>query len=126
MIDEGLIEYHYPTDEAIARIRDFRGTPFEMADFVGELLEGMGYGSYRKTDILEQGFVGNNTANPYEERYHQRAFVTGGWSGCEEVLSHLEKTLFHFAFWESSHRGGRVVYRIPEGEDRDQFWGELW
>ena len=36
--------------------------------------------------------------------------ATGGWSGCEEILSETRGTLWHMAFWESTHRGGLEVF----------------
>lgn len=110
MIDEGLIEDHYPTEEALRRIRDFKGTPDDLIDLVDDLLVGMGYG---------QCWWGD-----YEGEGMEVTFITGGWSGCEDVLSQLEKTMFHLRFWESTHRGGKVIYRVPdELLDTEGFWG---
>jgi len=36
--------------------------------------------------------------------------ATGGWSGCEEILSETHGTLWDTAFWESTHRGGLEVF----------------
>lgn len=105
-----LIDHHYPTPEALRQIRDFKGAPLTLAYLVAELLEDMGYGRCVWAD--------------YDGEAAEFAYTTGGWSGCEEVLSELEKTMFHLSFWESTHRGGRVVYRIPEDRImREGFWG---
>lgn len=53
-------------------------------------------------------------------------FVTLGESGPEHVLTELERSLFHSAFWQSSHRGGLNVYTVPLhvwDDWRDRFWG---
>jgi hypothetical protein len=45
--------------------------------------------------------------------------ATGGWSGCESVISALEKNwILNALYWQSSHRGGLHVYSFgkPFGE----------
>ena len=39
-------------------------------------------------------------------------FVTGGWSGCEEVIDAIPP-IVHALAWQESHRGGLHVYRLP-------------
>jgi len=41
-------------------------------------------------------------------------FVTGGWSDNEFILGAMRETFFWRNFWESSHRGGMVVFEISE------------
>lgn len=42
------------------------------------------------------------------------SLATLGWSGCESIISALDKnTMFTALYWESSHRGGLHIYRIP-------------
>ncbi len=44
------------------------------------------------------------------------AFVTGGWSGNEELLGALKANhSFWSMYWESSHVGGKVCFRLPFG-----------
>lgn len=40
---------------------------------------------------------------------------TGGWSGNEEVIHHLRKSMFWMFYWESEQRGGHYVFEIPIG-----------
>lgn len=40
-------------------------------------------------------------------------FSTGGWSGNEDLLAALSETIGWLQAWESSHRGGRHVFRVP-------------
>jgi hypothetical protein len=41
--------------------------------------------------------------------------VTGGWSGNEDVVDSLRQNyVFWSRCWESSHRGGKHVFKLPE------------
>ena len=46
-------------------------------------------------------------------------FVTAGWSGNEVLIGALQKTVFWACCWESSHRGGLFILRIPKGKMPD-------
>jgi hypothetical protein len=35
---------------------------------------------------------------------------TGGWSGCEDVIGHLQENVYVVQRWLSHHRGGLWVY----------------
>lgn len=40
--------------------------------------------------------------------------ATGGWSGCEEIIVALQENhIFWAVCWQSSHRGGLVVFKLP-------------
>lgn len=42
-------------------------------------------------------------------------FITGGWSGNESIIEAMrENVVLWFMLWESSHRGGKYVLRLPE------------
>lgn len=41
-------------------------------------------------------------------------FATGGWSGCEEVITWLDSHFIVRACWVSSQRGGAHVYELRE------------
>lgn len=42
-------------------------------------------------------------------------FITGGWSGNEDILDALGKNfVFWSQCWKSSHRGGKFVFELPE------------
>ncbi len=38
--------------------------------------------------------------------------ATGGWSGCEEIVNTIDKTLFSVFYWKKSERGGAFWYEI--------------
>ena len=104
----------YPTDEALTYLDAFSGTAMDLVDYLRPLLEN--YGSVQAKPAID--FWGQPVT--------EVRMTTGGWSGCEEALSRLGRTLFHITFWESSHRGGLVVYRIPETTGKVAgFWGCL-
>lgn len=94
----------YPTEEALNALRDFYGTPEEFVDYATALYRG--------------GFVKVEKTNPADDRWErvfiEVSFVTGGWSGAESVSSVIHDTLFHFAYWEMSRRGGLFVYRVSD------------
>ena len=42
-------------------------------------------------------------------------FATGGWSGNESIMAAMcDNKVLWILLWESSHRGGRYVFRLPE------------
>jgi hypothetical protein len=98
----------YPTEDALDALDRFVGTPEALAAHVGTMMENYGF-------ALVEDFV-DDFGNVPSKRL---TLVTGGWSGCEEVIGRLGDTLFHFAFWESSFRGGKYTYVVPA-----KLWGD--
>lgn len=47
------------------------------------------------------------------ESYKEVRFITGGWSGNEDIISALIGTWFYHVCWESSHRGGMMIFHVP-------------
>lgn len=39
-------------------------------------------------------------------------FITGGWSGNEEILSAMDKNVGIMTCWEASYRGGKHIYKF--------------
>jgi hypothetical protein len=98
----------YPTDSALEALDRFKGTPQALACYVSSMMEN--YGS-----ALVEDFVDDFGGVPSK----RLTLVTGGWSGCESVVSALSNTLFYYAFWESSWRGGKHTYVVP-----DRLWSD--
>lgn len=48
-------------------------------------------------------------------RYGTLTLITGGWSDNEHIQFCVESNrFFNMACWESSHRGGKVIYKLPK------------
>jgi len=86
----------YPTDDDLAKI-----TEWDAADPLGlvEYLRGLWtYPEYFKTS---------------GKRVIRLELHTGGWSGNEDIITALGKTIFWSIFWEKSKRGGHYYFKIP-------------
>lgn len=98
----------YPTNETLERIRTWTENDDYLAlmEFVKSAL------------AYPYAFVEERDCQPeYSGARPTREFsiATGGWSGNESVLEALENNqVFYMLSWYSSHRGGRVVYRVPK------------
>lgn len=103
----------YPTEEELAHLAAFEGSPHQLVEYVHELWS---YPDFVKvTDVVD-------TWGRARKRVEM---VTGGWSGNEDIGSTLAGTLFHLAWWESTHRGGLTVYDVPADQwDTPAEWGQ--
>lgn len=87
----------YPTDEELERIKAW---PYE--DFAGLLEFVNAQCWWPRPDCGFRRF-----GDLYE-------LATGGWSGNEEVIDALHRNpMFNALCWQSSHRGGLHVYKLP-------------
>lgn len=101
----------YPTDTALDRISTFTGSAEEMANYVGSLMHN---GAAQLEDFVDD----------FQRPGKRLTLVTGGWSGCESVISALQGTMFHFLGWESSFRGGKHTYTFtPQQWEMSFAWG---
>lgn len=93
MNEELLDEDGYPTDLCLLQIESYDITERGVEPLL-ELLESVWYhgswGFIREGDKLE--------------------LHTGGWSGNEDIIHVLQKTLFWAFCWESSRRGGHYYF----------------
>ena len=100
----------YPTEEALELIRTFEGTPSNLVWLLRELWHG-------GRDMV-------SAAN--DDDHVEVTFVTAGWSGNENLLGALSMTVFEMRYWESSHRGGKHVYRVRTEEwDKSSYLGDI-
>jgi hypothetical protein len=115
--EELFDENGYPSDEALEFLRNFEGSPKEYVGLVDSLWDDA-YGDCRIEDCRD---VINNPAK-------RLTLVTGGWSGCESVVGEvMDRTMFHLMFWESSFRGGRHTFVIPDSQwdSSVMAWGHI-
>ncbi len=106
----------YPTDEALVGVSSFQGTAADFVSYISELYLAQGYGKAVMKDVVD--YFGRDCK--------EVTLVTGGWSGCEDVLEQVRGTFFHITFWAASFRGGKDVYLVPEGMwDVEMMWGNL-
>lgn len=100
----------YPTEEALELINTFEGTPSNLVWLLRELWYG-GKEMVSATNV---------------EDHVEVTFVTVGWSGNESLIGALNMTVFEMRFWESSHRGGKHVYRVrTENWDKSSYLGDI-
>jgi len=101
----------YPTDQALDRVSTFTGTAEEMTAYVQSLMHN---GRSQLEDFVDD----------FGRPGKRLTLVTGGWSGCESVISALHGTMFHLLGWESSFRGGRHTYTFtPQQWEMSFDWG---
>lgn len=101
--DELIDDDGYPTDEAIDYLKAFQGTGTEMVVYIRSL---MNNGSSVMEDFVDD----------YGRDRQRLILVTGGWSGCEQVISALQETIFYAAGWESSFRGGKHTFTFSAAQ----------
>lgn len=110
--DELFDDDGYPTDEALDRIRTFVGTAEEMVGYVRSLMHN---GGSKLEDFVDD----------FGRPQKRLTLITGGWSGCESVISALQGTMFHLVGWESSFRGGKHTYTFSLHQwEMSLGWGD--
>ena len=84
----------YPTDETLNAIRAWPENDLNgLIDFLRICFEGYG--------------------RVWLPSPHHFALATGGWSGNEEIIGALQENhVFWMTYWESSHRGGKYVFKF--------------
>ena len=93
----------YPTEETLETIAEWRGSYRDLLEFARQAWHWLDYVSIAKTK------------NTFGNEVLEYTFVTGGWSGNEDVISALHKNIVFYAFcWKESHRGGRHIYEVKD------------
>ena len=90
----------YPTDDSLDALYCSKETDREIMNAVADYFNGCGTG---RAEYLSDGPGG----------FHLR-LVTGGWSGCEDVLSHIPVAVWGRC-WEKSERGGAYEFSSYHG-----------
>jgi len=90
----------YPTEETLQKIEAFdilKDDPIEFMEYICE-----------------------NWVNGYPPKWNPVTgcfqLSTGGWSGCESIISSLRKTFFWTMYWEKSVRGGHYWFIVKRFE----------
>ena len=100
----------YPSEDELQRLASFRGTPRELIEYVESIWRN-GAGS-----------VVTRAKNHWGKEEVIATFVTGGWSGCESIISTLNRTLA-ISFSHSWQRGGAHSFAFPaKVYDSDKSW----
>lgn len=98
----------YPSEYALEVMSSFVGSPHQLVDLIRHLW----HWDYVRVRPPWNGVI-------------EVQLVTGGWSGNESVVTALEDTMFHFRWWDSSHRGGLHVYKINVRDwERETYLGD--
>jgi hypothetical protein len=101
-----LDEYGYPHDEWLASIRDARPAMADAAQWMRETLP----------DLVSKVGYGRVTMDFFPQAEHsvyELRIATGGWSGMEDLMDAITGNWRLMYFWESTHRGGLYVFRVP-------------
>lgn len=93
----------YPSEPELQAIRTFHGTPRAFIEYVGSIWRnGAGWGLELVDDEM------------FDRKEWRATFITGGWSGCEEVIDAVRGTFFDIMFASKWERGGLWEYQINE------------
>lgn len=98
----------YPTEEYLAWIDSFR--PENNLD---------DYDPLEFLAVIERGWWMSDWGFHLKRKYkgYVRLYLsTGGWSGNEEIMAHLQQTWFYFCYWRSHRAGGHYEFLIPVRE----------
>lgn len=93
----------YPVEEILNAIPALTATPRELVEDILRPIFDV-YGGVKVERIKDF----------WDRPVVKVSLVTGGWSGCESAVSALERSLFWFAWWQSSSRGGSFTFEVPE------------
>lgn len=89
---------NYPTEDILEQIRQWKGTANALLDAVIDIWPHYG----TTTDSTVRGGSTRRVV-----------LVTGGWSGCEDLVDALRTTLVWTLAWSESSSGGRHVLELP-------------
>lgn len=90
----------YPSNVELEHIENWQGDLKSLIEFVQSIYE-------YDPPKLRVGRDGLRGKKCYKLDLH-----TWGWSGNEDIVGALQKTMFWFTFWKSSRRGGHYEFEI--------------
>lgn len=100
----------YPTEDELLRLAAFRGTARELMEYTESIWRN------------GAGVLTERVQNHWGREEVVVTFITGGWSGCEEVIGVLGGTLA-LMYSSSWQRGGAHSYAFPSTVyDSDEPW----
>lgn len=104
--DDGIFDAdQYPTEEVLDRIRDFKGKP---SDWFALCVSAWYNGSVTNELKPDEAKV---VPTPSDGQTTYWRFVTGGWSGNEDVINAMRRNLFLWNHtWMMSVAGGLFVF----------------
>ncbi len=118
MVEPGeLVDSHgYPTEEALEHLRRFTGTPAEYVAYAESLF------------VNGAGVEIEDLTGGWRTGMKRVSFVTGGWSGCESVISAIEGSMFSFRFAREWKSGGYWAYEVhaSQWDEPPSFLGKMW
>jgi len=105
------MDREYPTEEELERIENWDHTlpVMKLLDDIESLWH-----------WSEWGFKKYWGFNSLRRRVLKVELHTGGWSGNEEIIGALQKTVFWNLYWEKSIRGGHYYFEIPKSMIKGQ------
>lgn len=92
----------YPTPHALNTIQNWTGTPEHLTTQILNPIFAPG-----------AGLTIEDTTDFLNRPIKRVSLITGGWSGCETAINVIERSMYGYAYWESTHRGGLHIYNIP-------------
>lgn len=85
----------YPTEEDLEFIENYdvirSGSSDELIEYIRRLWPWQHYFKYENNELV---------------------LHTGGWSGAEDIIKSLAKTMFWHLYWQKSERGGHYYFKI--------------
>lgn len=91
----------YPSHDQLESILRFQGSPAHLVDYVNNIW-------------WHEGFIVKPGVDRIFKHGVKRLYLsTWGWSGNEDIISELQKTMFWMLYWRRTERGGHYEFEVP-------------
>jgi len=100
------LEVKYPTDEELSVVENWdveHGDISNLIRFIENIWQWADWGVKKRF-----GF-----SYPIRRKVLKLELHTGGWSGNEDIINALKRSMFWDLYWEKSVRGGHFYFEIP-------------